>query len=88
TVPYLVLHDALGRTLRGQASVTLALLALAALVAANVALVWLKARANVLNFGAVYSLVADARLRLADGLSRLPMGVFQERQRAAIVELL
>lgn len=88
TVPYLVLHDALDRTLRGQASVTLALLALAALVAANVALVWLKARANVLNFGAVYSLVADARLRLADGLSRLPMGVFQQRQRAAIVELL
>lgn len=88
TLPYLVLYHALGRVMAGSASASLALQVLLALAACNGVLVWLKARANVLNFGAVYTLAADARLRVADGLGRLPLGRLQQRRRAAIVELL
>lgn len=48
----------------------------------------MKARANIETFGATYGLVADARLAVADGLSRLPMGVFTRNRRAVVADLL
>jgi len=88
TLPYLQLYRALARVFAGQATAGLALETLLVLAGCNLALIALKARANVENFGGVYTLVADARLSIADRLSQLPMGVFLARRRAAIAELL
>lgn len=88
TISYPVLYVALTQVMNGQASAPLALQVLLVLLVCNMALIWLKARANVLNYSAVYALVADARLHVADGLSRLPLGRFRQRRRAAMVELL
>jgi len=87
-VPYLVLLHALTAVFEGGAGPLLALGTALVLLAAFAAQVTLKARANIENFGGAYGLVADARLAVADGLSRLPMGVFTRNRRAVVAELL
>lgn len=88
TIPYVELARVLIVVFAGRADVALAVEAALVLMVATILLVVLKARANVENFAATYGVVADARLAMADHLSRLPMGVFTQTRRAVIAELL
>ena len=85
---YVELYRVLIVVFGGNADLWLALEAGLVLLVGNVVLVACKARANVESFGAVYGLVADGRLAVADRLSRLPMGVFTRARRAVVAELL
>ena len=85
---YLELYRVLIFVFDGDADLWLAFEAGLVLLIGNVVLVACKARANVESFGAVYGLVADGRLAVADHLSRLPMGVFTHARRAVVAELL
>jgi len=87
-IPYVELARVLIAVFAGRADVALAVEAALVLMVATILLVVLKARANVENFAATYGVVADARLAVADHLSRLPMGVFTQARRAVIAELL
>ena len=85
---YVGLYRVLIVVFGGNADLWLALEAGLLLLIGNVVLVACKARANVESFGAVYGLVADGRLAVADRLSRLPTGVFTRTRRAVVAELL
>ncbi|TWT15275.1 ABC transporter ATP-binding protein [Reyranella sp. CPCC 100927] len=88
TIPYVELARVLIAVFAGRADVALAVEAALVLTVATMLLVVLKARANIENFATTYGVVADARLAVADHLSRLPMGVFTQARRAIIAELL
>ena len=85
---YVELYRVLIVVFGGNADLRLALEAGLVMLIGNVVLVACKAKANVESFGAVYGLVADSRLAVADRLSRLPMGVFTRARRAVVAELL
>jgi ATP-binding cassette subfamily B protein len=87
-VPYVELYRVLTAVFAGRASIGLAIEAALVLFLCMVALTFLKAKAATENFRATYGLVADARLRIADHLHRLPMGLFTVARRSVIAELL
>ena len=87
-LPYLELYRIITALYAGHADLSLVIEATVVLLLAAIALVLLKARANIENFSAVYRLTADARLAVADHLAKLPMGMFTASRRAVIAELL
>ncbi|ABD88588.1 ABC transporter ATP-binding protein [Rhodopseudomonas palustris] len=87
-LPYVELARVIVAILAGQASIGLVIEALVVVGSATFAQAWLRSNSIVVNFVATYRLVADARLRIADHLSRLPMGTLSEARRSSIAELL
>lgn len=87
-VPYVELYRVLTAVFEARASISLAIEAALVLLLSMLALIVLKAKAATENFRATYALVADARLRVADHLHRLPMGLFTAARRSVIAELL
>ncbi|OZI30466.1 hypothetical protein CAL29_20790 [Bordetella genomosp. 10] len=90
SLPYACLYGALRRLTVRPPDLGLAAACAGILLACALLLILCKARANIANFGGVYALVADSRLRLADHLSALPMGRLagQGRSQAGLAELL
>lgn len=85
---YVELLRVLNQVVAGTATTALALEAFVFFAVAAALLVWLKASANTQSFIATYGLIADARLAIADHLSRLPMGYFTHARRGALIDLL
>lgn len=85
---YVELLRVLKQVMAATATTALALEAFVFFAVAATLLVWLKASANTRNFIATYGLIADARLAIADHLSRLPMGYFTHARRGALIDLL
>lgn len=88
SIPYAELCRVVVAVMERRASLALAVEAFFVLFIAVGLTVLLKACTNIDNYSAVYRLVADGRLVVADHLARLPMGMFTHARRGAIVELL
>lgn len=53
-----------------------------------IVLVWLRSKAYAENFSVCYSIIASARLRVADHISKLPAGNFTKMRAEVVAELL
>lgn len=87
-LPYAELARVLLSVTGGAPSPWLVLEAFLVVAATTLMLGVLRARGVVVNFTATYGLVADARLRVADHLSHLPMGRMHGQHSAVLAELL